>query len=290
MEKQLNRLKQGEHPDMLMQRVLTALVLIPLVLWLVLFANTETFSIAMMVVITIAAYEWAMLSGLVGIRQYLFAGLNLLLMLLIWRYVRIEDYQLLLVIISAVWLTLTIRLITQRTPVDVIKGVSYSALLSGLVLLLIAWLAISRIHAIVHYGPHLVLALMVMIWIADSAAYFSGRLFGRHKLSPQVSPGKSWEGVAGALIGVAVFGFLLVSHPYFHQVNPFILSLVSVLVAFVSVGGDLFESKIKRQRGVKDSGRILPGHGGVYDRIDSLVAAAPVYLLGITLLVGEAAS
>lgn len=273
---------------MLKQRILTALVLIPIVLWLVLFADTQIFSFAMMAVISIAAYEWAMLSGLSGLKQFFFAVVTLSIMLFVWFSVRDVNSQLLMAAVSVIWIGLTISLIAQKKPVEAQEGVSYSALLTGCLLLVIAWLAVIQIHAIEHFGKHLVLALMVMIWIADSAAYFSGRLFGKHKLSPQVSPGKTWEGVAGGVIGVAVFGFMLVSHPYFYHTNAFVLAAFSMVVAFVSVGGDLFESKIKRQRGVKDSGHILPGHGGIYDRIDSLIAAAPVYLLGISLFSGEA--
>ena len=102
----------------------------------------------------------------------------LLLMLIIWQYVAIADYTFLLVAVSFVWLVLTISLILQKKPVEKVSGVSLSSLLAGIALLLIAWLAVTRIHAITEHGPHLVLALMVMIWIADSAAYFSGRMFG----------------------------------------------------------------------------------------------------------------
>ncbi|MEJ2214552.1 MAG: phosphatidate cytidylyltransferase, partial [Gammaproteobacteria bacterium] len=109
---------------------------------------------------------------------------------------------------------------------------------------------------------------------------------GKHKLSPYVSPGKTWEGVIGAFIAVAVLGFVMAEYEFFSLLNPVLLSAVGVAVAAVSVGGDLFESKIKRERGVKDSGNLLPGHGGVYDRIDSLIAAAPVYLLGIMMING----
>lgn len=273
---------------MLKQRIITALLLIPLVLWLVLFADTEVFSLAMMVVIGLAAWEWAMLSGLNGLRRAAFAVFSLLLMLAVWLFIELRDYSVLLVIVSLIWLLLTISLILQKKAVIQKQGVSVFSLIQGIFLLLVAWFAVTEIHAINQYGPQLVLLLMVMIWIADSAAYFSGRLFGKHKLSPQVSPGKTWEGVAGGLLAVAVYGYMLPYHAYFEQVNAWALSLVCVLIAFISIGGDLFESKIKRQRGVKDSGRLLPGHGGVYDRIDSLIAAAPVYLLAIYMLVERA--
>jgi len=273
---------------MLKQRILTALILAPLALWVVLFASHEVFTYVMMGVIAVAAYEWGMLCGLSGIRQTAFAFFSLILMLLAYSYDQAVDYQLLLLVVSATWAILTLWLILQRSELEPHHGVFYPGLLIGLALLFVAWFSVVQIHAIESHGSHLVMILLLMIWIADTAAYFSGRQFGRHKLSPRVSPGKSWEGVIGGLIGVAVFGWFLTLHEYFQSVNPLLLSLLSMLVAFISVGGDLFESRIKRQRGVKDSGKILPGHGGIYDRIDSVIAAAPVYLLGLTLINGSA--
>ena len=177
----------------------------------------------------------------------------------------------------------------QKEPLQQVTKVSYYSLLSGLIFLLVAWVSISHIHAISVYGPELVLALLILIWVADTSAYFTGRALGRTKLSVHVSPGKTWEGVIGALLGSAIYGYFLASYEYFEGflVNPFGLSLFCVAITFISVGGDLFESKVKRQRGVKDSGNILPGHGGVYDRIDSLIAAAPIFLLGLFVISGE---
>jgi phosphatidate cytidylyltransferase len=272
---------------MLKQRVLTALILAPLALWVVLFASHEVFAWVMMGVIALAAHEWGMLCGLSGIRQVAFAGVILLLMLLAYTADQTLDYQLLLWVVSATWAGLTLWLIVQRSDLPAHIGVFYPGLLIGLALLFVAWFSVVRIHAIESYGSQLVMALLLMIWIADTGAYFAGRKFGRHKLSPKVSPGKSWEGVIGGLIGVAVFGWFLTVLDYFQTVNPLFLSLLSMFVALISVGGDLFESRIKRQRGVKDSGKILPGHGGIYDRIDSVIAAAPVYLLGLTLIGGS---
>lgn len=273
---------------MLKQRVITALILAPLALWVVLFASHEVFAFVMMGVIGIAAYEWAMLCGLAGLRQVAFALLALLLMLLAYSSGQIVDYQLLLWVVSATWSGLTLWLIVQRSELQPHQGIFYPGLLVGLALLFVAWFSVVQIHAIETYGSQLVMALLLMIWIADTGAYFAGRQFGKRKLSPKVSPGKSWEGVIGGLIGVGLFGWLLTAHEYFQVVNPWLLSMLSMFVALISVGGDLFESRIKRQRGVKDSGKILPGHGGIYDRIDSVIAAAPVYLLGLTLIGGGA--
>ena len=125
-------------------------------------------------------------------------------------------------------------------------------------------------------------ALLAVVWIADSAAYFAGRRFGRRKLAPRISPGKTWEGVAGAAVGVGVYYVLVwvAWAPAFLAGHRLLdLALVAGIVA-LSVEGDLFESWMKRRAGVKDSGSLLPGHGGVLDRIDGVVAALPLVALG----------
>ena len=150
----------------------------------------------------------------------------------------------------------------------------------GWVVLLGAWVALVELQA---RSPWLVLAAMAIVWIADTAAYFTGRAFGRHKLAPNVSPGKTWEGVYGAWAAVAVYALLLVPFaaragwglPVSAGTIALWLGFVLVL-ASVSVVGDLFESLLKRHAGVKDSGALLPGHGGVLDRTDALLAAMPI--------------
>jgi phosphatidate cytidylyltransferase len=131
-------------------------------------------------------------------------------------------------------------------------------------------------------SPGLLLALMAIVWVADTAAYFAGRRFGKRKLAPSISPGKTWEGVYGALIAVALYALALLPFAaragYSGALLPAAATAWVVLVlllAAVSIVGDLFESQLKRQRGVKDSGKLLPGHGGILDRIDALVAALP---------------
>ena len=150
-------------------------------------------------------------------------------------------------------------------------------------LLLPAGLALVRLREL---GPFVVLAIMVLVWVADSAAYFTGRAFGRHKLAPTVSPGKTWEGAAGAVVGVLVAGFLLnryASANGMPALNASWLVPQLLLITAVSIIGDLFESMLKRQAGAKDSGTLLPGHGGVLDRIDSLISTLPLGLVLLTM-------
>jgi phosphatidate cytidylyltransferase len=153
----------------------------------------------------------------------------------------------------------------------------------GWLVLIATWLAIVQIQA---RSPGMLLALMAIVWIADTAAYFSGRRFGRRKLAPSISPGKTWEGVYGALFAVGAYALALLplaarnGYAQTLTVGAVVAWVALVLLlAAMSVTGDLFESLLKRQRGVKDSGHVLPGHGGVLDRIDALTAAMPAAAL-----------
>jgi len=133
-------------------------------------------------------------------------------------------------------------------------------------------------------GGYVLIIFAAVIWIADSGAYFTGKRWGKRKLAPTVSPGKSIEGVLGGLTLVAVY--VLALYFIYDQPFPLFAGLVSALIiGIVSVGGDLYESWLKRQAGIKDSGKILPGHGGVLDRIDSLLAALPFMVIASTILV-----
>ncbi|MFN3884298.1 MAG: phosphatidate cytidylyltransferase, partial [Rhodocyclaceae bacterium] len=151
----------------------------------------------------------------------------------------------------------------------------------GLVLILPAWAALVALH---ERSPWLLLAVMALVWVADIVAYFSGRAFGRHKLAPSISPGKTWEGVAGAALGVLVYGFALApTLPVTRNLDRLALAGGLLLLTALSIVGDLFESLAKRQAGAKDSSQLLPGHGGILDRIDSQLSTLPVVALGIHL-------
>jgi phosphatidate cytidylyltransferase len=145
----------------------------------------------------------------------------------------------------------------------------------GLALIVPLWLALICAKSA---DPWLLLALLSTIWIADSAAYFAGKNFGKHKLAPNISPGKTWEGVWGALIGVTLFAAILLFGFDFY--NAAIFPLLWVVTIF-GVIGDLFESMMKRQANIKDSGDLLPGHGGILDRIDGIIPSLPIAILMI---------
>ncbi|PKO49753.1 MAG: phosphatidate cytidylyltransferase, partial [Betaproteobacteria bacterium HGW-Betaproteobacteria-21] len=146
----------------------------------------------------------------------------------------------------------------------------------GLIVMVPPALALAHLRQL---GPWLLLGIMAMVWVADIAAYFSGRAFGRRKLAPGISPGKTWEGAAGAVVGVLAFGYAVLYAFGGAQVPGWVFGVAfPLLFAFtaVSIIGDLFESLLKRQAGVKDSGALLPGHGGILDRIDSLTSTLPL--------------
>lgn len=272
---------------MLKQRLITAAILLPLVLGLVLFASDRIFNFILAMLALLGGQEWARLGGIESRTWrtlYLFL-LALLLTLLEW--LRPETGLLWVHLAAGLWWLIGfVWLIRWRNAtMGRTQGVSLPGLALGLLVLGSFWAALVELRTLPERGPEVVLALLLLIWIADSAAYFVGRRFGRHKLAPGISPGKTLEGVYGALAGMLVFGVGLffwgvLSLPLWQIL---VLCLVSGLFSIV---GDLFESLLKRRRGLKDSGYLLPGHGGVLDRIDSLLAAAPIFMLGLYWLGG----
>jgi phosphatidate cytidylyltransferase len=173
---------------------------------------------------------------------------------------------------SAFWLLIAVPWLAQgwRIRSAVAMGIA------GWVVLVPAWLALARLQS----EPEKLLALLGILWISDTAAYGAGRAWGRHKLAPGISPGKTWEGVAGAAAAVAVYYVALsFATPHWGWWNGIGGAILFAGVALAGVLGDLFESWIKRQAGVKDSGTLLPGHGGVLDRVDSMLSGLPIAAL-----------
>jgi phosphatidate cytidylyltransferase len=158
-------------------------------------------------------------------------------------------------------------------------------IVGGFLVLVPLWVAAVYLLAADDERPRVLLFLLVLVWVADSAAYFAGSIMGRTKLAPHVSPGKTVEGVAGGVLGVVLLAWLCGTILW--KFEGMLLAMwtgLAAVTALFSVVGDLTESKLKRIAGVKDSGRLLPGHGGVLDRIDALTSAAPVFALGAIFL------
>lgn len=264
-------------------RVATAAVLVPSVL-VALFALTPVLwaGVALAVVFA-AALEWAGLARLSGGVRLAYAvaaaalGATLLAVAPPLPSTGWPDGILVAVcgVATLFWLAVALPWVVQRWPARS-RAVLAAA---GVVVLGGVWIALVELQA---RSPWLVLAAMAIVWIADTAAYFTGRAIGRRKLAPLVSPGKTWEGVWGALAAVVVYAFALVPFAraagYDGPTGPIAVVAWIALVltlALMSVLGDLYESWLKREAGVKDSGRLLPGHGGVLDRVDALLAAMP---------------
>lgn len=265
----------------LRQRVVTALLLAPLVMLAVLLLPTAGFALVIAAFAIVGAWEWAALAGVVGRAWRVgYAAALAVLLAAIW-FALPRSWDLALFAVAAAWwlgLGVTMARIRRITPVTTIQP---KLLALGLMVLAAPWLAMTHLHAVPDTGPALVLSLLLLIWIADSAAYFAGRRFGRRKLAVVLSPGKTWAGVWGALAGAGLWGALVALPLGLPLLAALALVLVCALAAVVSIIGDLYESLLKRRRGLKDAGNLLPGHGGMLDRIDSIVAAAPVFALGL---------
>lgn len=289
---------------MLLQRIITALILVPLVVLAVFQLPSEYFSLLIGLITLVAAWEW---TNLIGINSLIKRGLFILALILpmLWLHFWTQFLELAaqvldwpdvrdfsgalewLVIAPVLFWILTMILI-RNAPADVLNlklKTRYKVLIGWLVLFS-TWLFLSRLRAF--YGSEMTLYFLVLIWTADIAAYFAGKKFGKTKLAPEISPGKTVQGMYGALIAGAVWASVFIG--YYGFIDGFDLMrvadfvLLSVLTVLISIYGDLFFSVVKRQRGVKDTGSILPGHGGILDRIDSLIAAAPFYYAGIVVI------
>ncbi len=268
-------------------RVATALLLAPLAIAAVLLLPTPWLAALLAVVVVGGTLEWARLGGLrtpggafgLGLYQLVLLGAGYLALSAQpgWFIVALG-------LCAGWWFGVGLAMILRRVPIEPVDRLRPLLLVGAPLLSAMSWIALVRLHAVPSNGPVLVLALLVLVWLADSAAYFTGRAFGRHRLAPVVSPGKTVEGLAGAVAGAAALGAALAGLGVVEGVGALSVVGLCVAVALLSVAGDLFESFAKRAAGLKDSGRLLPGHGGVLDRIDSLIAAAPVFVLGLLLL------
>lgn len=261
---------------MLKTRIITAAALLAFIIPALFYLPNLIWALLMLVVVALAAYEWATLSGLKTSLASIFT-LGFIALISSHVYVLYTDgfhvfsnkAFLLYAIASLFWVLLV--------PVWVARRFALSSqlikLFIGLGVLTAFWMALVSVK---YMNPWLLLMIASVIWLADSAAYFAGKRFGKHKLAPHVSPGKTWEGVAGALIAVATFAIVL---KLTQLPETWVIVPALCFIAVMGVYGDLFESLLKRQANMKDSGGILPGHGGILDRVDGLIPALPVAMI-----------
>ena len=276
---------------MLKQRIITAVLLLAVLLPALFYPQPQVFDAITLVFIVAAGWEWARLNGLGSAAAVLCGAVLGLALVALWHFVGLDAPQpLLWQLLGAFWLATTVVLLRAGVPgwPGIARGFRLAA---GLVLIGAAWWAMAQARQI---GVTLLLSMMTLVWTADSAAYFGGRAFGRRKLAPTISPGKSWAGVytgaAGVLLlaaawvwaeqrwgvpGSSLYGRLWARGPGF--------ALLGLLfLTGMSVAGDLIESLVKRSAGCKDSSQLLPGHGGVLDRVDALLPVLPLAMLLVT--------
>ncbi len=267
---------------MLKQRVLTALVLAVCFLSILFYLPWQWFAAFTLVVFGLGAWEW---SRLAGIKLPLFRVLyTLLTALLTVAIVWVTDWtangELMrwFLVAACCWWAFSFFWIQGYPGSAIIWGSPIVRMIMGLLVIVPAWVGCYYVRSQPN-GEWLILFVVFLVASADIGAFFSGKAFGVKKLAPEVSPGKSWEGVWGGLLMAVVLGVLF--NLAFSGKGWFPLVALVVPTALVSIVGDLLESMVKRHSGVKDSSQLLPGHGGVLDRIDGLVAAVPVFALAL---------
>ena len=279
---------------MLRQRVITAIVLLLVLLPALFYPSPKPFSVIALVLIAAAGWEWARLNGFTGAPAFIAGGVCVALGALAWWLGMLRQpfpYPVFWTWVGAFWVLAGAWLLHGGVTLWS-KIPKTLRLICGLLLLAAAWLAVAQARVI---GINFLLSILLLVWVADIFAYFAGRAFGgriaKEKLAPSISPGKSWEGVWGGMAGVVVLAVAwrwfdaaqqvpvpsLYSH-LFDRVG-WLLVMAVLFMAGMSVVGDLLESLVKRSAGVKDSSGLLPGHGGVLDRVDALLPTLPLAMM-----------
>jgi phosphatidate cytidylyltransferase len=271
---------------MLRQRVLTALLLAPLAILLILLVPTSIFAWLLAVAFLAATWEWTRLAGMKNrANRGVALGFATVLFVLLWLLRSSAWLWPALMIAGVAWWLLVCVWLRHfafgAAPTPENRNLK---LLAGVFVIFPAWVAALSIHGSEPHGHVWTFLAMLLVWAADTGAYFAGRFFGKRKLAPQISPGKTWAGVYGAFatsaLVLAVGGWLL----GVRDARLIGLIIVTVVTVASSIVGDLLESLMKRHANVKDSGVLFPGHGGLLDRLDSVFAALPIFALGKLLL------
>jgi len=265
---------------MLKQRIITALILAPIAIACVFLLPPPGFSVFVGLVLAVAAWEWANLADFEGAVRYVYSIVIVLLM-------AVSLFVPPLVILTAglAWWCLAFFLVVRYPKSRELWGTQMIRALLGAFMLIPAFTGMRELKMMPD-SSFLILLLFLLIWGADIGAYFAGRAFGRAKLAPEVSPGKSWAGLYGGLVSalvIAAIMLLVAGDISIVSRRGVVFLLGCAFVVMVSVLGDLAESMFKRNRGIKDSSQLLPGHGGFLDRIDSLLSAGPAFCLFIML-------
>ncbi|WP_125564073.1 MULTISPECIES: phosphatidate cytidylyltransferase [Pseudoalteromonas] len=280
---------------MLKQRVMTSVVLAPLALLLVFFTPLNLFSVIAGAIILMGAWEWA---AFIGLTNRLHKGIYVVMMAAVlaglhthwpitelWHQGRlVADANYVFTLAAAWWLVATVLVMNYPRMAKAWNEGMIMRTIAGFLTLIPLWLALNVLrsaeyHQAEQYGSVLIMVVLGIVWSADIGAYFAGKNFGKHKLMPNVSPNKTIEGLIGGLLTSVVFVVIFCYCSDVAQHQWLLYAGLTVVIALFSAVGDLLESMFKREAGLKDSGKCLPGHGGILDRIDSLTAAAPIFAL-----------
>lgn len=277
----------GTRSAELVTRVLTAAVLVVASAAALLWFPTPLVAAMLGIVVLLGAREWLALAGPTGdtVRAG-YLAVTALLLFAIYQWIGTGAALPIALPALAWWFLAAVLVLRYQVAGRPPPGGLWWRLPAGWAIMLPAWATLVFLHRT--HGPAGVFALLVLIWVADSAAYLFGRRYGRCRLASRVSPGKSWEGLLAAVAASAVFALWSAAWVAVPGGMRWQYALLAVGVVLLSVVGDLTESLFKRVAGLKDSGSLLPGHGGVLDRVDSLTAAAPAFLLGLHWLEGSA--
>ena len=254
---------------MLISRIFSALVMLIVFLSSMFLFSGRYFSFVIYIPSLLALHEWSKLLYFKSHEKIFFLAISLALIYFIDKYLNSEDSRLILLIASVFWLCIAPLFLIFKIN---LKNFFFSSLIGWILVMPL----IISLNYLIELSPWVVLLVLTTIWLADSGAYFFGKQFGKRKLAPSISPGKTWEGFVGALFVVSLFSIVMT---YFGFVSSYMSILFFNLILILSVEGDLFESYIKRMAKVKDSGDLIPGHGGVLDRIDSLCSSLPLATL-----------
>ncbi|WP_283787231.1 CDP-archaeol synthase [Bermanella sp. WJH001] len=271
---------------MLKQRILTALVLAPIMIGGIFYLPLAQFKLFIGVIVALGAWEWANLSGLkLQVGRIAYAGLVAGLICAVEFSSLVQEVDILYIALG--WWITAFVFVSLHPKLKNIWSSPVARLIMGLFILLPMWVGFVQIKSY-PFNDYLIMYVMFIVWGADVGAYFAGRTFGKRKLAPSVSPGKTWEGVFGGLFVTTLMalggGYLLENEAGLSlDLEQWALLIVlTLLITCFSVVGDLIESMVKRHRGIKDSSHLLPGHGGVMDRIDSMTAALPLFALALS--------
>ncbi|MBW7472455.1 phosphatidate cytidylyltransferase [Marinobacter sp. M216] len=271
---------------MLKTRIITALILAPIAIGGIFFLPPLGFALFTGAIITLGAWEWANMSGIEGqVGRVVYAAVTAVVLFGLLNVPAVAVLWL-----AVLWWAACFLMVRSYPAGSSRWGSVPVRAVMGLLVLVPAWVGLNHLRTggldfgAVTNSLWAILYVFCVVWVADIGAYFAGRAFGKAKLAPRVSPGKSWAGVWGGLVAVGVFAILVSLLASAGGSETVFLVLASLATGLVSVLGDLLESMLKRFRGIKDSSQLLPGHGGIMDRIDSLTVAIPVFALIITQL------